>query len=208
MAKFRDMELEVQKTLFEALTAYCYNASVHGGWHNDINTGARRDFDQSDRMVPVRISLIHSELSEGLEGHRKSLQDDKLPQHSMLAVELADAAIRIFDLAGCMELDLKDGLSVKMSLCYFLRTIDDKDMTPPDYIAVAHYYVSQAFFKWSERNYREFSYNLSFAVQVIIQAAERSNFALLDIMGEKMEFNLTRDDHKHANRKAVGGKAF
>lgn len=47
------------------------------------------------------LCLIHSEVSEALEGERKGLQDDKLPQYPMPVVEIVDAMIRELDyLAG------------------------------------------------------------------------------------------------------------
>lgn len=59
------------------------------------------------------IALIHSEISEALEGVRKSLIDDHLPHRSMLEVELADAVIRIFDYAGFKGLDLGGAIAEK-----------------------------------------------------------------------------------------------
>lgn len=53
------------------------------------------------------IALCHSELSEALEGNRKSLMDDKLPHRRMDEVELVDCLIRIFDLAGALGMDLE-----------------------------------------------------------------------------------------------------
>lgn len=54
----------------------------------------------SSLLVTKKLCLTHSELSEALEGHRKGLMDDKLTHQPMLEVELADAVIRIADLAG------------------------------------------------------------------------------------------------------------
>ena len=46
---------------------------------------------------------------------RKGLMDDKLPHRSMLEVELADAVIRIADLAGALDLDLGGAVAEKMA---------------------------------------------------------------------------------------------
>jgi len=43
------------------------------------------------------LALIHSEISECLEGERKNLMDDKLPQYPMAVVEIVDAMIRQLD---------------------------------------------------------------------------------------------------------------
>jgi NTP pyrophosphatase (non-canonical NTP hydrolase) len=65
-------------------------------------------------VVPAKLCLIHSEISEAMEGHRKSAMDDHLKERSMLEVELADAVIRIADLAGCLKLDLGGAIIDKM----------------------------------------------------------------------------------------------
>lgn len=49
-----------------------------------------------------KLMLTVSELSESMEGDRKSLPDDKLPQYPMRVVEIADAMIRAADLAGAV----------------------------------------------------------------------------------------------------------
>lgn len=53
------------------------------------------------------LMLIVSEIAECMEGERKSLMDDKLPDRRMAEVELADALIRIFDYAGAYGYDLE-----------------------------------------------------------------------------------------------------
>jgi hypothetical protein len=50
-----------------------------------------------------------------MEGHRKTLMDDKLPHLMMFDVELADCLIRIFDLAGGMGVDIDRTYREKMA---------------------------------------------------------------------------------------------
>lgn len=67
-----------------------------------------------ERNVGELLALVHSEISEGLEGHRKDLMDDKLPHRKMFEVELADALIRIFDIGAGLGLDLEGAYREKM----------------------------------------------------------------------------------------------
>lgn len=61
------------------------------------------------------LCLIHSEISEAMEGERKDLMDDKLPHRKMAEVELVDALIRIFDYAGGFGYDLQGAYEEKMA---------------------------------------------------------------------------------------------
>jgi len=97
------------------LTDASHGGSIASGWHNDLVTGLPRTVAQNHELFPARIALCHSELSEALEGHRKDLMDDKLPHRKMAEVELADAVIRIFDLAGTMGYDLGSAISEKLA---------------------------------------------------------------------------------------------
>jgi hypothetical protein len=65
-------------------------------------------------LFSSKLMLIVSELSEALEGDRKNLMDDKLPYFHSRETELADAIIRIFDLAGAYNLRLTDALFDKL----------------------------------------------------------------------------------------------
>lgn len=90
-----------------------YAAEVHKAnkkWWVDIETGERLNRNKGELLC-----LIHSEISECLEGVRKELADDHLPHRSMEEVELVDALIRIFDYAGGYGLDLQGAYLDKMT---------------------------------------------------------------------------------------------
>ena len=86
---------------------------VNRNWWIDLETGEPLE---PKKLVPEKLMLIVSELSEALEGHRKNLLDDKLPHRYMLEVELADALIRLLDLAGALDLDLGGAYTEKMQV--------------------------------------------------------------------------------------------
>ena len=92
--------------LINQLAANVHKANAK--WWVDLETG-----EPLKRNVGELLCLVHSEISEAMEGHRKNLMDDKLPHRRMFEVELADAVIRIFDLAAGMGLDLGGAYSEK-----------------------------------------------------------------------------------------------
>ncbi|MFN3250101.1 hypothetical protein [Roseibium album] len=79
-------------------------------WWQDIHTGAPIERNKGELLC-----LVHSEISEAMEGERKDLMDDKLPHRRMAEVELADALIRIFDYAGAFGYDLEGAYQEKMA---------------------------------------------------------------------------------------------
>ncbi len=91
---------ELSKTIHED--------NIKAGWWNDLDTG-----EKLDRNVGELLCLVHSEISEAMEGHRKNLMDDKLPHRKMFEVEIADAFIRLFDIAGAYGMDLGGAIAEK-----------------------------------------------------------------------------------------------
>lgn len=87
------------------LAKECHATNQH--WWHDPATGERLNRNKGELLM-----LIVSEISEAMEGERKGLMDDHLPNRKMAEVELADALIRIFDYAGAYGYDL-DGAFVE-----------------------------------------------------------------------------------------------
>jgi NTP pyrophosphatase (non-canonical NTP hydrolase) len=90
--------------------------------------GARaRGWWDNQRNVGEALCLIHSEISEAMEGFRRARMDEHLPDLPSIAVELADALVRIFDLAGGMTLPLGEAFARKLHY----------NMTRPDHSLAA-----------------------------------------------------------------------
>lgn len=87
----------------------CHERAVAAGWWHDIETGEKINKNKAELLC-----LIHSEISEAMEGLRKNLMDDKVPTRPMVEVELADAIIRIMDMAGGFNYDIAGAIIDKL----------------------------------------------------------------------------------------------
>lgn len=97
----------------QTLQDACHGAARAAGWWIDPKTG--ESITGNPYCFSNKLMLIVSEVAEAMEGDRKKLMDDKLPHRTMREVELADAVIRIFDLAGAYEMDLAGAIFEKMA---------------------------------------------------------------------------------------------
>lgn len=151
------------------------------------------------RPFSTFVCLFHSELSEAMEGDRKGLMDDHLPQYLMFQVELADFVIRCFDWLGSESWDNYD-----------FYVFDQKD-NPVELLADLHGKVSKAYEISRDPYYgprKEFNKCLASSVTDCLDFAERKQFNLLQIIEEKVAYNKTRADHKRENREKDGGKKY
>jgi hypothetical protein len=107
-----DLELIELEKAVDTIVRICHGRNAK--WWIDPHTG--EDLRNVPLMVPTKIALIHSELSEALEGDRKDAMDDKLPHIPAVVCEMGDSLIRIADLAGAQKWKL--GAAVREKTAY------------------------------------------------------------------------------------------
>lgn len=98
--------LDIQSAI-NSVASSCHHQSLKSDWWKGVDI-------LDDREVAVKLLLIHSEISEAMEGHRKDLMDEHLPHRKMIEVELGDALIRLLDLAEAMELNIGGAVAEKL----------------------------------------------------------------------------------------------
>lgn len=118
-AKAPTKALTIDELVFEAHT----NSVAHGFWDEALPS-IGHDVDRtaipnvSPMTAGAKLAFVHSEISEALECVRDGAiyeyeGEDGKPEG--LPTELADACIRIFDLAGAYGIDLEDAITRKMA---------------------------------------------------------------------------------------------
>lgn len=99
----------------DKLVELAHRDACDAGWHD------------APREKGTLLALIHSEISEALEGERREKMDDHLKGRPSAEVELADAVIRIADYCGLHGYDLEGAIIEKMAFNKF--RIDHKRET-------------------------------------------------------------------------------
>lgn len=89
----------------------CFTASLKAGWWHKGGVSIK----ENPYCFSNKLMLIVSELAEAMEGDRTGEMDKHLPHRTAREVELADALIRIFDLAGAYGMDIGGATAEKMA---------------------------------------------------------------------------------------------
>jgi len=190
-------ERDLREAFYDLRNAF-HGDAVAAGWHHNIATGERKDRDLGEMLM-----LAVSEVAEAMEGHRKKLQDDKLPHRAMIEVELADFVIRCFD---TIALPIFGGLET-WARVYARDYGDHPANTGHRLLRIVGYIVSADRYVSTQNNDAARS-----EIMCAIFAAFRLAAALgLDLPGalvEKRTYNRTREDHSLTARLKDGGKAY
>lgn len=173
-----------------------HKANIEAGWWTDLHSG---ESIITTRNRPEMLMLTVSEVSEAHEACMAGANDDKLPEYPGFNVEIADAAIRLFDLCGAEGVDLEANSEVGDVIAK--TDVDANCMQLVNCLSAAMEAVRKA-------KTDVFHARLRDAVHLCIATATGWDFDLFDVIDAKREYNARRADHKPENRRAVGGKAF
>jgi hypothetical protein len=132
--KFREFPAPLPKGLsldeeafvcaFNIIAEAAHLNAINKGWWEDRHALMQVARDYSPKLgvfaekavAAMMTALEHSELSEGLEGIRKDLMDDKVPEFTMEEAEAADTIIRIMDRAVGRKLRVAEAIVAKMRM--------------------------------------------------------------------------------------------
>jgi hypothetical protein len=158
-------------------------------------------WEGEQQCIFQKLQLTSTEVAEGTEGVRKDLMDDKLPHRKMEEVELADALIRVLDVGG------------RMDLRYVVSWIETEWCDSSKSVGMQHLGINKALIQFADGAYKDMPapiLNTSYStiIDCILRVASNRNYDIMAAMHEKMEFNVTRPDHKLENRTKKNGKGF
>ena len=94
------------------LVDWCHGLATEAGWWTCLQSGQSTKFTAN---IPEKLMLIVSEVAEAMEGLRKDLMDDHIPEKTMFEMELADVLIRVCDLAGSQNINLGEAVALKLA---------------------------------------------------------------------------------------------
>lgn len=174
--------------MWNKLAQECHAENQH--WWHDPATGKRFERNRGEMFA-----LMHSELSECLEGIRKDLWDNHIPERASEEVELADFIIRLMDYIG----HRKHNIDAMFAMMPAMHVFDNK----AECINAMHNHLSSVH---SDMVSEQFGFSLLLKYIDCYCCAYK-----IDLEGairDKRAFNRTRHDHTNEARLAAGGKKF
>jgi NTP pyrophosphatase (non-canonical NTP hydrolase) len=165
-------------------------ATVHRAnlkWWQDPATG-----QPIERNRFELLALAVTEVAEAIEGERKDLMDDKLPDRKMAEVEMADAYIRLLDYAA--------------GFGYSLRLLPAWCCVPENKGQALHAIMKNICL--IEEAGVDQGFNISSVLAFIKTYCDQHGYDLAGAITAKMEFNASRVDHSHEARLLAGGKKW
>ena len=177
--------------MINTLRDQIHQANVVAGWWSDLKTGSSI---LQTRNRPEMLCLIGSEI---IEAHTDGFAPDgHLPQFPAFHVEIADASIRIFDLAGADGIDLEnDGVE---------HHVTGQPLN--DLMTVMTLVVGHALEGYRKSKTEAYHFAIASAFKTLFKIAEVYEFDLLEVINAKAEYNANRADHKVENRLKDDGK--
>ena len=194
---------EISKVLQDAI----YNHNVKAGW-----------WDEPVRPDGTSLALIHSELTESWEGFVSEIPDHHLPQYPNVVVELADAAIRIYDFFGHKKWDIDKAMDALYRLEAEEHVSDFEYVVMSEYFVTLHSHVSGALEGVRKNQVMQIGEDADATLDIaafelanalhMIYACRMWGWPLVEAIGDKRAYNANRADHKRENRAKDDGKKF
>lgn len=192
--------METATDLFMGLDIEHEAARVHEAnqkWWHDLVTGERLD-----RNVGEMCMLKVSELAEAMEGVRKNLQDEHLPEFTSEEVEIADAIIRALDYMAGRNLPFIRDASV------VIDPIPENANTGALLLSLVEGVTLIAKIYYMGGPAADEGYFVSAFLAKCFTYAHHRKLRLVQAYNAKMAYNAVRADHQLEHRKGVHGKKW
>ena len=188
--------------LLLTLATACFTTARDHGWWDDEKLPGSDDLDHQMvyEIVPEKLTLVHSEISEALEDLRVGKMETTLNEKGKpegFYSELADVVIRIYDLLGACDLEPL-GSDV-------INDLDrERCMAKPSVaLAFLHDVVSRAPRSWvmDQEDFRGglFPHHLSRVVWMAEEICRKAGIDLTSEVQAKMAYNQTRS-YRHGGK--------
>lgn len=175
----------------DILAGEIYAQNVERGW-----------WDDPDRDIVQTLQLVNTEIAEATEADRKNAMDDHLPHRKGVEVELADALIRLLDLAGRFRWGYVYNKAVFVPGIRATENLAARHLWLTRGVCeLAMAYVSSSGVGVIEQRYGAL-------ITSILYIADQEEYDIWGAVREKLDYNKTRADHGRETRAEFDGKRY